>query len=281
MKDGLIVGCRSQLAQYFPESFVRIDSRDWLNGSVEITNQSRCSIIAFGENRTYIDRALGPTAFNLVNNILTIESIYRCLEFSQRVIVFATSELWGRCNGGITVDTPFNFHESNYISSKLRLVENIRSRFVDEDVRIVYPYNFNTRHRQGEFLMGKVISSIACKRVIEIEDTHFYRDLTTPVDIANVCLSNENWKEAICGSGKLYKINDVITELYKSAGLDKADYVVEKFTKTSPRRDFSHYDLSAKNLSCIGGPRLDAVEWMKSDLSDGFQRSYFNGRSSR
>lgn len=276
MQNSLLIGSSSQLAMYFPDNFQLVGARDFINDKKDIVSNSLCTVLAFGENRTYLDKELGFEAFKHVNYQLTMQAIEKCLTFSDKVIVFATSELWGKHSSGVTIDTAFDFNKSNYVLSKLMLVDAVKTHFASDDVRIIYPFNFNTRYRKGQFLMGKVINSILTKSPIQVADTHFRRDLTTPLDIVNLCNINEIWKEAICGSGQLLNINSVITELYNIAGLNKEAYVSEVFTSSSERRHCEYFDLHAKLKTCIGGPRLNALEWMKADLLNALQGSHVN-----
>lgn len=189
------------------------------------------AILAFGENRTYL-RDLPQESFEYVNVALTLKAVDRLRHVSNQVIVFGTSELWSRVTGPVSLDTPMTSFDSPYIKSKHRLVVNLRSRNYS-NVRIIHPFNFNTRFRAGDFLFGKIYSSIFRRSPIILGDTYFERDLVAPSDIVDACLKADGTNESIVGSGCLINVNHVIKKLYSSAGLEYDQYVIEDLSLIS------------------------------------------------
>jgi len=221
-------------------------------------NSYNIAILAFGENRTYL-KDLPLESFEYVNVTLTVKAIDRLRHVSNQVIVFGTSELWSRVTGAISLDVPMIYFDSSYINSKYLLITILRSRCYS-NVRIVHPFNFNTRFRAGDFLFGKIYSSILRRTPITLGDTYFDRDLVAPLDIVGACLKADGPNESIVGSGRLTNVNHAIRMLYSSAGLEYDQYVTEDLSFISPRRLYPSF---AKD-----GTGRDTLSWMISDLSN-------------
>lgn len=216
------------------------------------------AILAFGENRTYL-KDLPLESFDYVNVTLTVKAVDRLRHISNQVIVFGSSELWSRVTGPVSLDTPMTYFDSSYIKSKHRLVAKLRSKNYS-NVRIIHPFNFNTRFRAGDFLFGKIYSSILRRAPITLGDTYFERDLVTPPGIVDACLKADGANESIVGSGRLMNVNHAIRKLYSSAGLEYDQYVTEDLSLISPRRLYPSF---AKD-----GTGCDTLAWMINDLAN-------------
>lgn len=221
-----------------------------------VANSYDLAIVAFGENRTYLND-LPLEAFEYVNVTQTIKAVDRLRHVSNQVIVFGTSELWSLVTGPVSLDTPMAYFDTFYIKSKHRLVAKLRNRNFS-NVRIIHPFNFNTRFRVGDFLFGKIYASIFRRMPITLGDTYFERDLVTPPDIVDACLISDDTKESIVGSGRLINVNHAIRKLYSSTGLEYDQYVTEDLSLISPRRFYPSF---AKD-----GTGRDTLDWMIKDL---------------
>jgi len=217
----------------------------------------RVAILSFGENRTYLNN-LSQEAFDYINVTQTLKAVERFRHISDFVVVFGSSELWSRCTGPINVETPISYFNNPYTRSKHRLVTSIREKSY-RNVHLIHPFNFNTRYRTGDFLFGKIYGSILTRSRVVLGDTYFYRDLVTASDIVNSCI-NPSVSECIVGSGRLFHVNEVIRELYRSVGLEYDDYVSENINSISIRRQYPYF--AAHGTGC------DTLDWMKRDLSN-------------
>jgi GDP-D-mannose dehydratase len=145
---------------------------------------------------------------------------------SNRVIVYSTCELWNNVDGAINLNTPFDYNYSPYIKSKELLTNRIKDlRDYNQNVIIVYPFNFNSPYRKGEFLFGKIFDSIINKKKIEIGNTDFNRDLIHPRYIVERSIKAK--EDEIIGSGYLINVNKFIKDLYKEMNMVYEDYVTE------------------------------------------------------
>lgn len=257
MKNGVIIGAGAQISNYFPPEFERINARKWFKSSMPLKSQEYdIAVIAFGENRTYL-QDLTLDGFREINVKLTVQAVQRFTGIAKRIVVFGTAELWSGINGPISMNNSYNYRPSNYIISKQEMVDQVRN-MNQPNVFIIHPFNFNTVHRCGEFLFGKVYKSILNREHIEIADTYFKRDLTTASEVARAALYSLH-NESIVGSGRQISINELIRQLYKCANLNYDSYVSEDLSLISPRRNHCYYSEFG-----VGG---DPVEWMLADLS--------------
>ena len=49
------------------------------------------------------------------------------IKISDKIIVYSTCELWSQHNGSIDINTEFRFHEDDYILSKFKITDKIKS----------------------------------------------------------------------------------------------------------------------------------------------------------
>lgn len=218
----LVIGNTSQLSHYFPEEYEKISSRRICLNCYENKFYDRI-FFCFGENRTFLEDILNE-CMN-VNVFYTLRLLLFFRKRCNKLIVYGSSELWNNCTGGVDINTPMNFNPYPYVISKKILVDSIKTLNFD-NIIIIHPFNFNSIYRKGNFLFGKIYDSILNKKKVEIGNTDFYRDLVSPEYVAKRSMVAE--KDEVVGSGKLTHVNTYIRELYKNAGLNYDDYVIEK-----------------------------------------------------
>jgi nucleoside-diphosphate-sugar epimerase len=187
----------------------------------------------FAEQRTFLNES--DEFFIKTNFDYTLEVINKFKDISNKVIIYSTSELWNKYDGCVSLNDQYNYNYSPYIKSKEILCNYINNnRDVYPNVIIIYPFNFNSVHRKEGFLFGKIFDSIINKKVIEIGDTYFYRDIIHPKFVVNESINASSHK--IVGSGRLVYVNDFIRDLYKHFDMNYNDYVIENIDK------FNEYD---------------------------------------
>lgn len=235
----LIVGNSSQISNYF-NNYIKISSRKILS---EIFDKKYEEVhLAFGENV----KGLDSNIYDEVNYHYTLSLINDFLKISDKIIVYATCELWSNCWGGIDLNTPFNFHEDPYILSKWKIVEKIKC-INSSKIIIVYPFNFNSTYRNKNFLFGKIFHSIINKEKIEVGDTYFYRDLLHASYVAKICQNVKN--DTIIGSGRMFFINDFIRDLYKNNDLSYENFVQENLNSFNHIPKNEYYVKKANNYA--------------------------------
>ena len=219
----LVIGNTSQLSYYFPEEYEKISSRNIDLNFYKDKFYDRI-FFCFGENRTFIENDLD--LFTAINVDYTISLVDFFKDKCQKIVVYGTSELWNNHEGGITINTPMDYNDSPYIKSKWILQSFLKSKlFHYGNTIILHPFNFNSFHRKGNFLFGKIFDSILNKKHIEIGDTYFYRDLVHPKYVAERSILAD--EDEIVGFGRLTFVNDFIRDLYSSFNMKYEDYVSE------------------------------------------------------
>lgn len=218
----LIIGDTSQLSQYFPKDYIRVSSRNDFN---DLRGQKYDSVyLCFADQRTFIED--NEKEFIKVNYNYTMDVVNLFKPISKRVIVYSTCELWNNVDGSINLDTLFDYNYSPYIKSKELLTNRIKNlRDYNQNVIIIYPFNFNSPYRKGGFLFGKIFDSIINKTKIEIGNTDFNRDLIHPSYIVERSIKAKD--DELVGSGNLININKFIRDLYKEMNMVYEDYVTE------------------------------------------------------
>lgn len=215
--NNLIIGSTSQLSYYFPKNFKRVSSRDNFE---ELSKKNWDKVyICFGENRTYLSNTsdeLIIKSFYDINFLKTVQTVQTFQNTTKQIFVFSTSELWNQYSGPICLNTPFNFKTNHYTISKYLMTTVLNDKKNYPNVNIVYPFNFNGIHRNGNFLFGKIFDSILFNKKIELGDTYFYRDMLHPSTIVSECLNKSVGEDFIVGSGRLIYVNDLIRDLYQS-----------------------------------------------------------------
>jgi len=236
----LLIGKTSQISNYFPNDYLKISSK---NVSSQILEKKYEEVhLCFGENIKGKEKSI----YNEINYYYTLDLIKEFLKISDKIIVYSTCELWSNCWGGIDLSTPMNFHEEPYILSKWKLDDKIKS-FGNQKIISIYPFNFNSKFRNENFLFGKIFKSIINKEKIEIGDTYFYRDLLHTSYVAKVCQNLKNDK--IIGSGRMFFVNDFIRDLYKESGLIYEDFVEENLDKFNQIPKNEYYLKNSSNYN--------------------------------
>ena len=234
----LVIGNTSQLSYYFPEDYIKISSR---NIDESIFNQHwDCVYICFAEQRTFKNN---DKLFNDVNVDYTKEVIKKLN--ANKIIYYSTAEMWNNTVGEINLDTPINYHYSDYIHSKENITNYLKQTY--NNLYVAYPFNFNSKYRLPPFLFGKVIDSIVNKTHIELGDTYYYRELLHPSYIVNETIDMETHK--IIGTGKLIFINEFIRKLYDAFHMKYEDYVTENIKDCSIYRKNIFYSKQKNNFT--------------------------------
>lgn len=230
----LVIGSTSQLSYYFPEDYERISSRNvdlnYLKSKAWDT-----VYITFSEQRIYnknID-------FLNINYYHTLQIIEALLDNANKIIVYGTQELWGRCSGPISAQTQCNFFSWNewpwdeitqYAYSKYKLWNHIKKcRLSDsryDKVIFIHPLFFNSIHRSSYFLFGQIFDSIKNKNKIKVRNLNIYRDAShAKFIVKQSMLATE---DVVIGSGKLTLLRDFITDIYRGLDLDFQEFIEEE-----------------------------------------------------
>lgn len=239
--NNLVIGNTSQLSQYFPNDYIKVSSH---NIDYEfITSQSWDRVfICFGESRKFIQNS---SLYDDINYHLTIKLVDTLKEISKTVIVYSTCELWNRNDGKINLDMKYNYYNSLYIDSKYKLSKHIMGDDSYDNVFVMFPFNFNSKYRNENFLFGKIYKSIINKEKIEIGDTYFYRDITHAKFVVEESINTNSHK--IIGSGRMIYVNDFIKDLYSHYNLDYNELVFENKKKYLEYEKRSEYYLESEN----------------------------------
>ncbi len=247
----LVVGKTSQLSNYFPEDYIRVSSRHDLMPYT--TTRWDTMYLCFGENRTYMAHSESKEIqdiFYSVNNQNTVDIVRMFVPCCKRVVVYSTAELWNDCIGPVGINTPYQYKTNHYIQSKYNMTVELKNKDKYPTVSIAYPFNFNGVYRQGNFLFGKVFSSILKKTPIQLGDTYYYRDIIHPKCVAIESIVDRGGLDFMIGSGRLVHVNDLIRSLYDSFGMSYNEMVNEEILEPAIYRNRIFYsDTPAKNSS--------------------------------
>jgi nucleoside-diphosphate-sugar epimerase len=219
--NSLVIGNTSQLSYYFPDSYEKISSRNLdLN---KIKKKKYQSIyFLFAEQRTFLNEDLD--FFTKVNFDYTIKLIDELKDFSNRIVIYSTSELWNNYDGCVTVKDPYNYNETPYIKSKEILCNYInKNKEKYKNVIIIYPFNFNSIYRKDGFLFGKIFKSLTKGEKITIGNIDFYRDITHPKIIVDLSITTT--EDLLIGSGELFSIRKFVHDLFKLHNKNINDYI--------------------------------------------------------
>ena len=223
----LIIGETSQLTPYFKEldgDIVTVSSRDFRPEKVGNQKFDR-AFLTFAEQRTFLNE--GVDFFTKVNVDYTIDTIVKLSPVVKTFVVYSTSELWNGYSGGITINMPFNNNNTPYIQSKEIMeyrVNLLRQHGID--IKIVYPFNFNSPYRKEGFLFSKFMSVILRGEHITVGDLNFTRDIVHPKLIVDASLNTES--DIIVGSGNLINIRQFYIDLLENFSINYTDYVTEQ-----------------------------------------------------
>jgi hypothetical protein len=220
--NNLVIGNTSQLSYYFPKDYLKISSRkidfNFLR-SVVWDNVYIC----FGESRKYIQ---DKSIYDEINYKLTLTVIENIYNNSNRIVIYSTCELWNKYSGQICLNDEFNFYQTPYLISKFKITNHIMNNNDYSKVKIIFPFNFNSKYRSEDFLFGKIFKSLINKTKISIGNTYFYRDIIHPSFVVNESLSSNSHK--IVGSGRMTYVNDFIRDLYRNFDLSYEELVIEE-----------------------------------------------------
>jgi nucleoside-diphosphate-sugar epimerase len=214
----LLIGSTSQISNYFPISYAKISSR---NISNKIFDKKYEEVhLPFGLNI----KGKSQSEYDDINYYYTLDLIKDLLKTSDKIVVYSTCELWSDCSGSIDLKTDYKFHQNEYILSKYKLTDSLKS-LNNNKIIIVYPFNFNSTYRSEDFLFGKIFQSIIHNKKIKIGNTKYYRDLLHTSYVSKVCQNLNGDK--IIGSGRMFFVNDFIRDLYRKFNLDYNELVEE------------------------------------------------------
>lgn len=247
----LVVGKTSQLSNYFPEDYIRVSSRHDLMAYTTTTWDT--VYLCFGENRTYMAHSESKEiqdVFYSVNHRNTVDIVQMFVPCCKRVVVYSTAELWNDCIGPVGTNTPYQYRTNHYIQSKYNMTLELKNKDKYPTVSIAYPFNFNGIYRQGNFLFGKVFSSILKKKPIQLGDTYYYRDIIHPKCVAIESMVDRGGVDFMIGSGRLVHVNDLIRSLYDSFSMSYNEMVSEEILEPAIYRNRLFYsDTPANNSS--------------------------------
>jgi nucleoside-diphosphate-sugar epimerase len=222
----LVIGNSSQLYPYFLElnpNIVGISSRSIDTSSFKEDQFDR-AFLTFAEQRTFLNQDL--KFFTDVNVDYTMDTIVKLSPFVKTFVVYSTSELWNGYGGGITIDMPYNYTGSLYIKSKEMMEYRLNLlRQFGVDIKIIYPFNFNSPYRKPGFLFSNFMGVILHGKKITVGDLNFYRDITHPKEIVEASLTTQ--KDVIVGSGKLINVRQFYIDLLAKFSIIYEDYVTE------------------------------------------------------
>lgn len=223
----LVIGNTSQLYHYFKEydkDIVGVSSRDFNINQIKNNIFDRAFLL-FAEQSVYSNNDL--EYFKKINVDYTLNIIHQIKNFTKTIIVYSTCDVWDMCEGEIDINTPFNNRQTPYIKSKELLKQEIDKLRKTEniDVKIIYPFNFNSPYRKQGFLFSKFVELISKKSPIQVGNLNFYRDIIHPKIIVET--SYNCTQDTIVGSGVLVNIRDFYKKILNHFNIDYNYYVLE------------------------------------------------------
>ena len=215
----LIVGSSSQISHYLPCEMQRVSSRDIPEEIFE--KQWESVYLTFAEQRTrYAADKNYREDFYRVNVDMTL-SVARRLR-ARRIIYYSTVELWSSLDGAISLETPFDFVQNYYTDSKHVATEKLRQI---ENVKVLFPFNFNSIYRSEDYLFGKIFSSVRERKIVEVGNLDMKRDILHAKWVAEQSLLAK--EDRIIGSGTYYDVRKFVRDVYAGCGLDPDKLLVE------------------------------------------------------
>ena len=223
----LIIGNTSQLTPYFKEldsNILTVSSRGFTLEKIGNQQFDR-AFLTFAEQRTFLNEDVD--FFTKINVDYTVDVIVKLAPMVKTFVVYSTSELWNGYGGGITLDMPFNNNNTPYIKSKELMEYRINMLRLHHgiDIKIVYPFNFNSPYRKEGFLFSKFMRVILNGEHITVGDLNFTRDIIHPKLIVDVSLNTKT--DVIIGSGILINIKQFYVDLLKEFSIIYEEYVTE------------------------------------------------------
>jgi len=261
----LIVGNTSQLFPYFKEydpNIIGVSSRDFNVESLGGQTFER-AFIAFAEQRTFLNEKL--SFFTDINVDYTLNVIIKLSPYVKTFIVYSTSELWNGYEGGINLHTPYNYNDSPYIKSKeiMEYRVNLLRNF-GVDIKIIYPFNFNSPYRKPGFLFSKFMDVILHNKKITVGDLNFCRDITHPKLIVDASLNTQS--NMIVGSGNLINIRQFYIDLLLNFGINYEEYVTEDSNMFLNTREPYYLDMDHKYNNLLNDT-IDDITKFKNIIS--------------
>jgi len=230
----LIIGKNSQLSYFYPNSFTRISAREVISEQIYSETWDKVYLF-FAEQRTSIanDKAYKDLFYKI--NVELTKEICKKIK-SKKIIFLSTSELWNKCSGKVSIETPWNYTENFYTDSKKEITNFLLQ---DERITVFYPFNYNSIYRKQSFLFHKIYDSIINKKNIKVGNLNIRRELLH----ANFVKKEiENKKEHdLIGSGHLINIRNFIVELYKKNNLNYNDFVEENTDTKMVNNEFYYH----------------------------------------
>lgn len=215
----LIIGSTSQVSQFLPDQMVRVSSRNFSEEIFDV--QWENVYLAFAEQRTRHSADVNfRDDFYRVNVDMTLKFAKKLR--SKSIVYYSTVELWNNINGPVSIETPFNFTQNYYTDSKYIATEMLRKM---ENVKILFPFNFNSTYRSEDYLFGKVVSSILNRKKIEVGNLDMKRDLLHAKWVASQTLKLEG--NSIIGSGTFRDVRKFIRDVYEGCDLNPDEFLVE------------------------------------------------------
>jgi hypothetical protein len=248
----LVIGSTSQLGKYFPDTYTKISSRN-IDFNIIENKKWESAYICFAEQRTYLannaDREI-EKQFDDINYIKTKYLIEKLQSSCNKIIYYSTAELWNRCYGPISINTPFNFYENHYTATKHKMTIELMDKTKYPNVVIIFPFNFNSVFRGNEYLFGKIFNSIINKTTAYIGDIDYYREILHPKMIVNESIDKNNLsKDFIVGSGRLTHVGDFIKKLYLNFNLPLNLLKIDDSKKSIYRQNIFYSSQTNNNCS--------------------------------
>jgi nucleoside-diphosphate-sugar epimerase len=220
----LVIGNTSQLANFFPNDYKKISSRNLI---LNDKNFYDTVYITFAEQRTF-NGSLCEKDFVSVNVDYTSKVIDYFSKISKKVVIYGTAELWNDSNGPIDLFSEIKYKYSPYIKSKEILYNLLKNNRLNNkwcNVNIIHPFNFNSLGRKEGFLFYKIFESIINNKIINVGYLDINRDIIHPKYL--VLKSIDTKDDLIVGSGKLTNIKTFISDLYLYFNKQINDFLIE------------------------------------------------------
>jgi len=255
----LVIGSTSQLAHYFESEDHEFVSSRHLDIKYIRTKKWKNIYFCAAEQRTY-DYTLNFEKYNVKNTIDIIDSIK---DSCEKLVVYSTAELWNQIHGKINLNMAHKFDiRSPYIISKKKMTDILLGDPVKYyNVIVLFPFNFNSTYRKGDFLFAKIFDSIIHKKKISIGNTHFYRELLHPNYVVKRSILAEHHE--IIGSGRVVYINDFIRDLYEHSNLKYEEYITEVIDEKNVSQRDIYFLESAKCLYSYDSLLLDTLNELR------------------
>jgi nucleoside-diphosphate-sugar epimerase len=220
--NNLVIGNTSQLSYYFPKDYEKISSRNLDFNKIKEKKYNRIYLL-FAEQRTFLNETLD--FFKEVNFNYTLKVIDELKDVCNKIVIYSTSELWNKYDGCVSVNDPYNYNPTSYITSKEHLCNHINNNRENySNVIIIYPFNFNSVHRKEGFLFGKIFKSILNDEKISIGNVDFERDLIHPSVIVNESIKTN--EDILVGSGELYNVKNFIKDIFTLYNKNLDEYIL-------------------------------------------------------